>query len=174
MVVLGTWWWWWWSIGRRSSVTKSVEPVCDLLISGATVPAYKLPLSHQHHPPRHLSPFEAIPKSAGFCNSPTSSTSLLPPPSLPLMLASTPLQSDNQLWRFSPGFRPTIGCFSTRGKNAPCPPHDRPRPGRHCPGRLGLSKLENCSPEEVQLCVLLLLAISPPRNVGGRLVEVGS
>ena len=124
-----------------------------------------------------------IQKSVDFCTSPTSSTSLLPlpPPSLPLMLASTPLQSDNQLWRFSPGFRPTIGCFSTRGKNAPCPPHDRPRPGRHCPGRLGLSKLgpglsklENCSPEEVQLCVLLLLAISPPRNVGGRLVEVGS
>ena len=41
------------------------------------------------------------------------------PPFLGLMPAPTPLEPDNQLWRFSPGFRPTIGCFSRRGKNAP-------------------------------------------------------
>ena len=99
-----------------------------------------------------------IQKSVDFCTSPTSSTSLLPlpPPSLPLMLASTPLQSDNQLWRFSPGFRPTIGCFSTRGKNAPCPPHDRPNPGRNTAPPSLDSQNSSCSPsEEVQLYVFM-------------------
>ena len=83
-------------------------------------------------------------------------TLLKPPPFLPLMLPSTPLQSDNQLWRFSPGFRPTIGCFSSRGKNAPCPPHDRPNPGRNTAPPSFDSQNSSCSPsEEVQLYVFM-------------------
>ena len=62
----------------------------------------------------------------------------LSPPFLGLMPAPTPLEPDNQLWRFSPGFRPTIGCFSRRGKNAPL---SAARPTRPRPTMLKLAKL---------------------------------
>ena len=97
------------------------------------------------------------PKKCRFLqlNSPTAPLPS-PPFLLPLMLPSTPLQSDNQLWRFSPGFRPTIGCFSSRGKNAPCPPHDRPNPGRNTAPPSFDSQNSSCSPSgEVQLYVFM-------------------
>ena len=95
------------------------------------------------------------------------------PPFLGLMPAPTPLEPDNQLWRFSPGFRPTIGCFSRRGKNAPL---SAARPTRPRPTMLELAKLlllrrrSSFNDHVFALFPSCLL----PGNVGGRLVEVVS
>ena len=108
---------WVWCIGTL--VTKSVElwaSVGSPHFLHRRWAAYKLPLSHHRHPSSHLGPFERGPKSRGFCNRPPRLPSFL----LPLMPAPTPLQSDNQLWPFSPRIPSDYRLFfQPQRKNAP-------------------------------------------------------
>ena len=105
--------------------------VWDLLISSwATGAAYKLPLSHRHHPPRHLGPFEASQKVFATLSLELelhlSSVSCQPPllSSLTINYGVFPLDSV----RLS-------AVFPDEGKTPPCPPHDLPSPGRQCSSR---------------------------------------
>ena len=89
------------------------------------------------------------------------------------MPAPTPLEPDNQLWRFSPGFRPTIGCFSRRGKNAPLSAARpaQPRPTMLQPAKLLLLRRTSRFNDHVFALFLSCLFLG---NVGGRLVEAVS